>query len=119
LNSNLGKLITHHNQTKVLTTWFLNLPLYEYIDNTKAQSLNLESKTHEAQLETKSQGKAQKGYLKEGKTAKPTKGSKSGKPSKMAKKSQEKLKNTKTHKTQKLPWNKLPLTLSTQALPLR
>jgi hypothetical protein len=38
-------------QTKVLTTWFLNLPLDEYIDNTKAQSLNFESKTHEAQLE--------------------------------------------------------------------
>jgi hypothetical protein len=37
--------MTHHNQTKVLTTWFLNLPLDEYIDNKKAQSLNLESKT--------------------------------------------------------------------------
>jgi hypothetical protein len=34
-----------------LTTWFLNLPLDEYIDNQKAQSLNFESKTHEAQLE--------------------------------------------------------------------
>jgi hypothetical protein len=43
--------ITHHNQTKVLTTWFLNLPLDEYIDNTKAQSLNFESKKHEAPLE--------------------------------------------------------------------
>jgi hypothetical protein len=43
--------ITHHNQTKVLTTWFLNLPLDEYIDNTKAQSLNFESNRHEAPLE--------------------------------------------------------------------
>jgi hypothetical protein len=53
MNSNLnrGKLITHHNQTKVLTTWFLNLPHDEYIDNIKTQSLNFESKTHEAQLE--------------------------------------------------------------------
>jgi hypothetical protein len=27
LNSNLAKSMTHHNQTKELTTWFLNLPL--------------------------------------------------------------------------------------------
>jgi hypothetical protein len=27
------KSLTHHNQTKELTTWFLNLPLYESIDN--------------------------------------------------------------------------------------
>jgi hypothetical protein len=32
-NSNLTKLMTHHNQTKELTTWFLNLPLDESIDN--------------------------------------------------------------------------------------
>jgi hypothetical protein len=25
--------MTHHNQTKELTTWFLNLPLDESIDN--------------------------------------------------------------------------------------
>jgi hypothetical protein len=29
----------------VLITWFLNLPLDEYIDNTNAQSLNFKSKT--------------------------------------------------------------------------
>jgi hypothetical protein len=33
LNSNLTKSMTHHNQTKELTTWFLNLPLDESIDN--------------------------------------------------------------------------------------
>jgi hypothetical protein len=33
LNSNLVKSMTHHNQTKELTTWFLNLPLDEFIDN--------------------------------------------------------------------------------------
>jgi hypothetical protein len=33
LNSNLAKSMTHHNQTKKLTTWFLNLPLDESIDN--------------------------------------------------------------------------------------
>jgi hypothetical protein len=32
-NSNLTKSMTHHNQTKELTTWFLNLPLDESIDN--------------------------------------------------------------------------------------
>jgi hypothetical protein len=33
LNSNLAKSMTHHSQTKDLTTWFLNLPLDESIDN--------------------------------------------------------------------------------------
>jgi hypothetical protein len=32
-NSNLAKSMTDHNQTKELTTWFLNLPLDEPIDN--------------------------------------------------------------------------------------
>jgi hypothetical protein len=32
-NSNLIKSVTHHNQTKELTTWFLNLPPDESIDN--------------------------------------------------------------------------------------
>jgi hypothetical protein len=32
-NSNLAKSMTHHNQTKELTTWFLSLPLDETIDN--------------------------------------------------------------------------------------
>jgi hypothetical protein len=32
-NSNLAKSMTHHNQIKYLTTWFLNLPLDEFIDN--------------------------------------------------------------------------------------
>jgi hypothetical protein len=32
-NSNHAKSMTHHNQTKELTTWFLNLPLDESIDN--------------------------------------------------------------------------------------
>jgi hypothetical protein len=33
LNSNLTKSMTQHNQTKELTTWFLNLPHDESIDN--------------------------------------------------------------------------------------
>jgi hypothetical protein len=29
----LDKSMTHHNQTKELSTWFLNLPFEESIDN--------------------------------------------------------------------------------------
>jgi hypothetical protein len=43
--------MTHHNQTKELTTWFLNLPLDVSIDNKRHKSLKFESKTHDAQLE--------------------------------------------------------------------
>jgi hypothetical protein len=32
-NSNITKSIIHHNQIMKLTTWFLNLPLDEYIDS--------------------------------------------------------------------------------------
>jgi hypothetical protein len=32
-NSNITKSMTHHNQTKELTTWFFNLSLDESIDN--------------------------------------------------------------------------------------
>jgi hypothetical protein len=42
--SNLAKSITHHHQTKELTTWFLNLPLMSPL-TTKAQSFKFESKT--------------------------------------------------------------------------
>jgi hypothetical protein len=72
-NSNQDKSITHHNQTKVLTAWFLNLPLDEYIDNTKAQSLNFKSKTHEAQLEDQKPKKAQEDHLEEGENRKTNK----------------------------------------------
>jgi hypothetical protein len=33
LNSNFTKSMTHHNKTKELITWFLILPLDEFIDN--------------------------------------------------------------------------------------
>jgi hypothetical protein len=65
--------MTHYNQTKELTTWFLNLPLDESIDNNK---------------ETKKLRKAQEGHLEEGKPQKPTKGTKGRKITKK----QEKLK---------------------------
>jgi hypothetical protein len=37
--------VNYSSQIKPRTTWFLNLPLDEYIDNTNVQSLNFESKT--------------------------------------------------------------------------
>jgi hypothetical protein len=43
--------MTHHNQTKELTTWFLNLPLDESIDNTKHKVWTSNLRPHEAQLE--------------------------------------------------------------------
>jgi hypothetical protein len=51
LNSSLGKSMTHHNQTKELTTWFLNLPLDESIDNKKHKVWSSNPRPHEAQLE--------------------------------------------------------------------
>jgi hypothetical protein len=36
-NSNLAKSMTHHNQIKELTTWFLNFPHDESIDNKSTQ----------------------------------------------------------------------------------
>jgi hypothetical protein len=37
LNSNIAKSMTHHNQTKERTTWFLTLPLDESIDNKRTK----------------------------------------------------------------------------------
>jgi hypothetical protein len=59
----------------------------------------LNPRAHEAQLEAQNQKKTQEGHLEEGKTVKPTNGKKSGKPKKKQR--------------------KLPLTLLTQALPLK
>jgi hypothetical protein len=51
--------MTHHNQTMELTTWFLNLPLDESIDN-KSTKFEV-PRLHEAQLEDpKSQEKLKK-----------------------------------------------------------
>jgi hypothetical protein len=43
--------MTHHNQTKKPTTWFLNLPLDESIDNKKHIIRSSNPRPHEAQLE--------------------------------------------------------------------
>jgi hypothetical protein len=46
-----SKSITHHKSNQGTDHLVSQSPLDEYIDNTKAQSLNFESKTHEVQLE--------------------------------------------------------------------
>jgi hypothetical protein len=91
-----------------LTAWFLNLPLDEYIDTTKAQSLNFESKTYEAQLEEQNTEKAQKGHLKEGNTAKPTNGAKSDNPRKEQGKAQKQNKTSNKSSNSKPPLNQTP-----------
>jgi hypothetical protein len=47
VNSNIGKSVTHHNHTKEVTIWFLNLP----IDNKKHKVGSLNLRPHKAQLE--------------------------------------------------------------------
>jgi hypothetical protein len=87
LNSNLAKSMTHHNQTKELITWFLNLPLDESIDN---KSTKFEVRIQDPMKyssKTKSQRKAQEGHLEEGKSQKPAKGTKGGKAKQNGKKS--------------------------------
>jgi hypothetical protein len=79
--------MTHHNQSKVLTTWFLNLSLDESIDNKKYKVWISNPRHNEAQLEDQKPTKAQEGHLEEGKTARQTQDMKSGKPSKIAKES--------------------------------
>jgi hypothetical protein len=59
-NSNYGKAMTHHNQTNVLTTWLLNLPLNEYIGNKKHKVWISNPRPHEAQLEDQKPKKSSK-----------------------------------------------------------
>jgi hypothetical protein len=62
--------MTHHNQTKELTTWFLNLPLDDSIDN---KDTKFESKTHEAQLDDQKVKKSSRKLSRRKKTAKANK----------------------------------------------
>jgi hypothetical protein len=70
--------MTHHNQIKKLTTWFLNLPLDESIDNksTKFEVWNQDPMS--TARRPKTPRKAQEGHLGEGKPQKPANGMKSG-----------------------------------------
>jgi hypothetical protein len=134
-NLNLTKSMTHHNQTKELITWFLNLPLDVSSDNKNAKFKGRIQDPMKHSYKTKSQWKAQECHVEEGKPQKPANSTKSGKVkqngkkelrkphrSKKSSKPRQKLKiNTKAQKAQNQhsPWNQLHLTLSMQALPLR
>jgi hypothetical protein len=80
--------MTHHNQTKVLATRFLNLSLDEYIDNKKHKVLILNPRhmTHNSKTKSKTK-KAKEDHPEEGEDAKSTSGTKSGKTKERAKKS--------------------------------
>jgi hypothetical protein len=80
--------MTHHNQTKELTTWFLNLPLDESIDNKNTKSKSRIQDPMKHSLMTNSQQEAQESHLEEGEAARPTKGTKGGKTTKRARKAQ-------------------------------
>jgi hypothetical protein len=100
-NSNHDNIIAHHNQTKILTTWFLNLPLDEYIDNTKAQSLKFQSKTHEAQLEDQ---KLKKNFRRSSRRRKNCRASKWHKKRQTKQNGKEDLRKAQKHKnSQKFP----------------
>jgi hypothetical protein len=73
LNSNHSKSMTHHNQTKILTTWFLNLHLDEYIDNKKHKVWILNHTTHDAQLEDQKTKKSSKRSFRKRKSRKTNK----------------------------------------------
>jgi hypothetical protein len=65
--------MTHHNQTKELTTWFLNLPLDESIDNKMYKDWSSNPRLHEAQLEDQKPTKSSRRSFRRRKTAKANK----------------------------------------------
>jgi hypothetical protein len=106
--------MTHHNQTKKLTTWFLNLPLDESIDN---KSIKFEVRIQDQWSTTrrpKKPRKAQEGHLEDGKPQKLTTDTKSGKSKQNGKeelrKAQKSKKSSKHNKSSKstLPLKSTP-----------
>jgi hypothetical protein len=89
----------HHNQTKELTTWFLNLPLDESIDNKRHKIWSSNSKLHEAHLEDQ---KVKKNSRRSSTIRKNHKANKNHEKRQTKEKSKEKL---KIKKTQNSPWN--------------
>jgi hypothetical protein len=118
--------MTYHNPTKELTTWFLNLPLDDSIDNKRYKIWSLNPRPHEAHLKDQKAKKSQEGHLEKGKPQKPTKDMKS---SKVKQNDKEELKKAQKSKKSSKPKQKLKIntppkincliTLSRQALPLR
>jgi hypothetical protein len=65
--------MTHYNQTKELTTWFLNLPLDESIDNKRHKVWSSNPRPYEAQLEDQKPMKSSRKSSKRRKIAKANK----------------------------------------------
>jgi hypothetical protein len=85
-NSNLAKLMTHHNQTKELTIGFSISPLMSPLTTKGTKFEDRIQDPHEAHLEDQKAEKSQEGLLEEEKPQKPTKSTKSGKITKRARK---------------------------------
>jgi hypothetical protein len=119
--------MTHHNQTKELTTWFFNLPLDESIDNKKQKVWSLNPRAHEARLEDQKAKKSSRGSSRRGKSRKTNKGHKkwqtkqNGKEEPRKAQNQNKMskKGSNSRKSQNQhPLNQiLPNTLNGSALP--
>jgi hypothetical protein len=104
LNSNLAKSMTHHNQTKEPTTWFLNLPIDESIDNKNTKFEVQIQDPWSTTRRLKKPRKAQEGHVEEGKPQNPTKSKKSGKAKQNGKEELERAQMSKesSKSTQKL-----------------
>jgi hypothetical protein len=108
--------MTHHNQIKELTTWFLNLPLDESIDNKRHKVWSSNLRPHEAQLEDQ---KIKKNLRKSSRRSKIAKANKRHEKRQSHEKSKKSSKSKQKLKINTPPEIKLPLILSMQALPLR
>jgi hypothetical protein len=89
--------MTHHTQINELTTWFLNLPLDESIDNKRYKVWSLNLRPHEAQLKDQKAKKSSRRSSRRRKIAKISKRKKSGKAKQNGKE--------ELRKTQNSPWN--------------
>jgi flagellum-specific peptidoglycan hydrolase FlgJ len=81
--------MTHHNQTKELTSWFLNLLLDAFIDNKKHKVLSSNPRAHESNLED---WKAKKSSKRSSRRRKNRKANKRHEKRQTKEKSKEKLK---------------------------
>jgi hypothetical protein len=103
--------MTHHNQIKKLTTWFLNLPLNESIDNKKHKVWSLNPKPHESLLEDEKTKKWSRMWSRRRKNRSPTKARKVANQAKWQRRA-------KKSQTQKLPLNQtFPNTLNATSPP--
>ncbi len=102
--------MTHHNQTKELATWFLNLPFDESIDNKSIKFKVWIQDPWSTTRRPKKSRKAQEDHLEEGKPQNPANGTKSGKIKQNGKKELRKAQKSKksSKSVQKLKINTPP-----------